>query len=49
MKFSKELIQRIDKELKELEEKEKEGKVKWYSEKEAMQLMFGEHYIEKKI
>lgn len=44
MKFSKELQEFIDEKLEELERKEREGKVKYYTEEEAFEIMFGGLY-----
>lgn len=49
MKFSKELQEFIDKELEEYEQKKKEGKVKFLSEKEAFEIMFGDLIREGKM
>lgn len=49
MVFSKELQERIDRELAEYEQRKKEGKVKFYSEEEAFKIMFGDLINEKKI
>ena len=44
MKFSKELQEFIDKELEECEREEREGRVKYYTEEEAFEIMFGGLY-----
>ena len=49
MKFSKELEEFIDKELEECEREEREGRVKYYTEEEAFEIMFGNLIHEKKI
>ena len=49
MKFSKELQEFINKELEECEREEREGKVKYLSEEEAFEIMFGNFIHEKKI
>ena len=49
MKFSKELEEFIDKELEECEREEREGKVKYLSEEEAFEIMFGNKKKKKKI
>lgn len=49
MKFSKELEERIDKEIEEIEQDEKAGKIEFYSEDEAFEIMFGDLIHEKKI
>lgn len=41
MKFSKELQEFIDKQLEECEREEREGRVKYYTEEEAFEIMFG--------
>lgn len=41
MKLSKELEERIAREIEECEREEREGKVKYLSEKEAFEIMFG--------
>ncbi len=42
MKLSKELEERVKKAIEELEKDEKENKIKYYPEEEAMKMMFGE-------
>lgn len=49
MKFSKELQEFIDKELEKSEQQEREGKVKYLSEKEAFEIMFGDLIREGKM
>lgn len=49
MKFSKELQEFIDKELEKCDKEKKEGKVKYLSEEEAFEIMFGNLIREKKI
>ncbi len=44
MQFSKELEENIDRELAEYEQEKREGKIKFYSEKEAMKLLFEGRY-----
>ena len=44
MKISKELGDRIERELEELDKAEKERKVKFYNEEEAFKIMFGGRY-----
>ncbi len=49
MKISKQLEKRIDKELAEYEKGEKEHKVEFYNEEQAIKYMFGESYINRTI
>lgn len=49
MKFSKELEERIDKEILRYEQAKREGKIKFYSEEEAFQIMFNGRYARKKV
>lgn len=47
MVFSKELEERIDKKIEEIERNEREGNIEFYSEKEAFEIMFGDLIDEK--
>ena len=51
MKLSKELEEKVKKAIEEFEREEKENKIKFYSEEEAMKMMFGDldNYLAKKI
>lgn len=49
MKFTKELEERIDKEIEKIEKNEREGNIEFYSEEEAFDIMFGDLINEKKI
>ena len=42
MKLSKELEEKVKKAIEEFEREEKENKIKFYSEEEAMKMMFGD-------
>ena len=51
MKLSKELEEKVKKAIEEFEKEEKENKIKFYSEEEAMKMMFGDldNYFAKKV
>ena len=51
MKLSKELEEKVKKAIEEYEQEKKENKVKYYSEEEAMKMLFGDldNYFAKKI
>ena len=51
MKLSKELEEKVKKAIEEYEQEKRENKIKFYSEEEAMKMMFGDldNYLAKKI
>ena len=49
MKLTKELEERIQKEIEEFEKEEKEGKIVFYSQEEFIKMLFKEAPIEKNI
>ena len=51
MKLSKELEEKVKKAIEEYEQEKKENKIKYYSEEEAMKMLFGDldNYFAKKI